>query len=228
MSLCRLLVRAVLCLLSGLSSATDTADDGDWRLTIDGHHRFVFGDQVLQGYVQIPWRVDLEFSIVDGRFAGGSGAARWVDRVSSGSRPVDWFACRLLTGSYLDANLKLREMPRVRFARFPLAGALRDGTVELKPGYSLPGNYLAVRYGCETQREGAGNWFVFATRARNEEGKRQDAKTREQGNAREARVNEVKALPPLEGLSLPLRDGWFFHQGHEEADYFARFQLRRD
>ena len=228
MSLYRLLVWTLLWLLSGLCSAAAAADDGDWRLTIDGHHRFVFGDQVLQGYVQIPWRVELTFSIVDGRFAGGSGVAQWLDRVSSGSRPSGWFNCRLLTGSYLDAGFNLREMPRVRLARFPLAGALRDGTLVIKPGYSLPGNYLAVRYGCESQREGAGNWFVFATRSRNEEGKRQDAETRELGNVREARINEVKALPPLEGLSLPLREGWFFHQGHEEADYFARYRLQRD
>jgi len=204
------------------------AVDGDWRLTIDGYHRFVFGDRVLHGYVQIPWQVELTFSIVEGRFAGGSGAARWLDRVSNGSRPAGWIDCHLLTGSYLDANLKLRQMPRVRFAQFPLAGALQDGTLQLKPGYSPPGNYLAIRFGCDTQQEGAGNWFFFAQRARNEEGKRQDAETREQGKVREARVNEVKALPPLEGLSLPLQDGWFFQQGQEGADYFARFLLQRD
>ena len=201
--------------------------DGDWRLQIEGHHRFVFGDQVLHGYVQIPWEVVLDFSISNGEFRSGVGSARWLDKTVTGSLPPQWIECRLQPGSYLDRNLKMREMPRVRFAKFPLAGALEKGQLQIQPGYQPPGNYLAISYGCDTRNPTASEWFIFATRARDEEGKRQDAETRVAGEHRSVAVREVKSLPPQNGLSLPLQAGWFFQQGSEESEYFAQYRLQR-
>lgn len=206
----------------GLGLAAD-----QWKLTIDGHHRFVFGEPVLNGYVQIPWHVELNFSVEQGRFLSGSGTAGWVNRVSSASVPQDWIACELLAGSYLDAGLNLREMPRLRFSGFPLAGRLEQGVLYLRPGYDQPGNYLAVRYGCRSEQAGAGNWFTFAARARDELGLRQDAQTREAGDQREAWISEVKMIPPSDELVLPLQDGWYFQQGREDSNYFARYRLSK-
>jgi len=218
----------LLCLLilwSGVSSVL--AAEHEWRLTIDGHHRFVFGDRVLHGYVQIPWQVIIDFTTSDGSFVAGAGSARWLDKVSSGSRPQGWIECHLEEGSYLDAGLHMQRMPRVRFAKFPVVGALEDGVLRIAPGYAPPGNYLAIRFGCQSDAPAAHNWFVFATRSRNEEGKRQDAETREQEPHREAVIREVKALPPEGELTLPLQDGWFFQQGKADSDYYAEYRLQR-
>lgn len=222
--------RAMACLLVLLTlpmAQAGYAGAERWRLSISGHHRYIFGDRAIHGYLQIPWEVELQFSLLDGRFSGGSGLARWFDRVEYGSRPQGWIECRLREGSYLDANLRLRKMPRVRFERFPLSGRLEQGVLQLQPGYSPPGNYLAIRYGCESDQAAAGNWFLYASRARNEEGRRQDAETSQQGDHREATISEVKALPPLDGVTLPLREGWHFQQGNEDSAYFARYRLER-
>lgn len=220
--LCVLLLPVLL-----IQAAFAASEDGKWRLNISGHHRFVFGDRVLHGFVQIPWEVSIEFAVRDGVFQRGVGSARWIDKVSTGSRPQGWISCELEEGSYLDAGLHLREMPRVRFAAFPLSGELADGVLKLQPGYQLPGNYLAIRYHCVTEQPAAVEWFLFASRSRNEEGKRQDAELRESGSHREASINEVQVLPPEEGLSLPLRDGWYFQQGDPQANYYARYSLQR-
>jgi hypothetical protein len=68
---------------------------------------------------------------------------------------------------------------------------------------------------------------LFASRSKNEEGKRQDAEINEQGDYRSAVIREVKVLPPNDVVSMPLQDGWSFQQGHQEADYFATYQLTR-
>lgn len=217
------MIRILLLLL--LPSVGMAADH--WKLTIDGHHRFVFGEPVLNGYVQIPWHVELKFSIDQGRFVSGAGSARWVDRVSSGGVPQGWFSCELLSGSYLDASLHLREMPRLRFSGFPLAGKVEQGILYLRAGYEQPGNYLAVRYGCHTDQPGAGNWFTFAARAHDELGLRQDAQTRESAGRREALISEVKIIPPSDALTLPLQEGWYFQQGGEESNFYARYRLSK-
>ncbi len=198
-----------------------------WELKIHGHHRYVFGDVILQGYVQLPWEVSVTFTVDQGQFVAGSGLAQWKGSASMGSHPPQWFNCELLEGSYLDPNLKLLEMPRVRFSRFPIAGVIEQGQLTIRPGYEVPGNYLAIRYGCETRDPGAVEWFLFASRSKNEEGKRQDAEINEQGDYRSAVIREVKVLPPNDVVSMPLQDGWSFQQGHQEADYFATYQLTR-
>ncbi|MGA0936762.1 MAG: hypothetical protein ACO3SM_02080 [Sedimenticolaceae bacterium] len=198
-----------------------------WELKIHGHHRYVFGDVILQGYVQLPWEVSVTFTVDQGQFVAGSGLAQWKGSASKGSHPPQWFNCELLKGSYLDPNLKLLEMPRVRFSRFPIAGVIEQGQLTIRPGYEVPGNYLAIRYGCETRDPGAVEWFLFASRSKNEEGKRQDAEINEQGDYRSAVIREVKVLPPNDVVSMPLQDGWSFQQGHQEADYFATYQLTR-
>jgi hypothetical protein len=198
-----------------------------WELKIHGHHRYVFGDVILQGYVQLPWEVSVSFTVDQGQFVAGSGLAKWKGGATKGSHPPQWFNCELLEGSYLDPNLKLLEMPRVRFSRFPVAGAIEQGQLTIRPGYEVPGNYLAIRYGCETRDPGAIEWFLFASRSKNEEGKRQDAEINEQGDYRSAVIREVKVLPPNDVVSMPLQDGWSFQQGHQEADYFATYQLKR-
>lgn len=214
-------------LLLGIFSLPMIAHAVDWRLTIEGHHRFVFGDRVLHGYVQIPWSVQLDFQVQPDGSIRGVGSARWLDKITTGSRPENWITCGLEQGSYLDSNLRMQETPRVRFARFPLVGQVDGQTLMLKPGYSPPGNYLAVTYACHSQNPTAGNWFVFAQRARNEEGKRQDAQTKEEQHVRNAKISEVKILPPATGLTLPLQEGWFFNEGTQDADYFAQFRLQR-
>jgi len=198
-----------------------------WELKIHGHHRYVFGDVILQGYVQLPWEVSVSFTVDQGEFVAGSGLAQWKGGATKGSHPPQWFNCELLEGSYLDPNLKLLEMPRVRFSRFPIAGTIEQGQLTIRPGYEVPGNYLAIRYGCETRDPGAVEWFLFASRSKNEEGKRQDAEINEQGDYRSAVIREVKVLPPNDVVSMPLQDGWSFQQGHQEADYFATYQLKR-
>ena len=198
-----------------------------WELKIHGHHRYVFGDVILQGYVQLPWEVSISFTVDQGKFVAGSGLAQWQGGATNGSHPPQWFNCELLEGSYLDPNLKLLEMPRVRFSRFPIAGTIEQGQLTIRPGYEVPGNYLAIRYGCETRDPGAVEWFLFASRSKNEEGKRQDAEINEQGEYRSAVIREVKVLPPNDVVSMPLQDGWSFQQGHQEADYFATYQLKR-
>ena len=198
-----------------------------WRLSIDGHHRFVFGEPRLEGYVQIPWEVTIDFTVDGDSFSAGVGNARWLDKVTTGSAPQDWVECHLIAGSFLDADLHLRQLPRVRLARFPVAGAVEGAKLVIKPGYVQPGNYLAIQYSCSSDNPAANEWFLFAQRARNELGKRQDAETREAGDHRSAVVREVKPLPPEGELNLPLLDGWFFQQGTPDADYYARYRLQR-
>jgi len=214
-----------LILLSIIAPSVWAADS--WELKIHGHHRYVFGDVILQGFVELPWEVSVNFTVDQGRFVAGSGLAQWKGGAKKGSHPPQWFSCELLEGSYLDPNLKLLEMPRVRFSRFPIAGDLDQGLLTIRPGYEVPGNYLAIRYGCETRDPGAVEWFLFASRSKNEEGKRQDAEISEKGNYRSAVIREVKVLPPNDVISLPLQDGWSFQQGHQDADYFAVYELKR-
>jgi len=214
-----------LILLSIIAPSVWAADS--WELKIHGHHRYVFGDVILQGFVELPWEVSVNFTVDQGRFVAGSGLAQWKGGAKKGSHPPQWFSCELLEGSYLDPNLKLLEMPRVRFSRFPIAGDLDQGLLTIRPGYEVPGNYLAIRYGCETRDPGAVEWFLFASRSKNEEGKRQDAEINEQGDYRSAVIREVKVLPPNDVISLPLQDGWSFQQGHQDADYFAIYELKR-
>jgi len=214
-----------LILLSIIAPSVWAADS--WELKIHGHHRYVFGDVILHGFVELPWEVSVNFTVDQGRFVAGSGLAQWKGGAKKGSHPPQWFSCELLEGSYLDPNLKLLEMPRVRFSRFPIAGDLDQGLLTIRPGYEVPGNYLAIRYGCETRDPGAVEWFLFASRSKNEEGKRQDAEISEKGNYRSAVIREVKVLPPNDVISLPLQDGWSFQQGHQDADYFAVYELKR-
>lgn len=199
----------------------------DWRLIIEGNHRYIYGDRALQGYVEIPWEVIIDFSVEQGQVLGAIGSARWLDKPNYGSVPANWFACELRNGSYLDANLRMLQMPRVRYSRFPLSGRVSDGLLELKPGYEAPGNYLAVTYGCQSDNPIAGNWFVFAQRARNEEGKRQDAETSTKGDHRQAQVSEVKLLPPAAAIQLPLDERWRFVQGARGEGDWAEYRLLR-
>ncbi len=207
----------------GLAAAAET----HWELRIEGEHRLVFGEPVLNGSIRIPWRVVLRFTEEDGWFRHGQGRAEWLQGVTAASEPPGWIRCKLHQGSYLDAGLHLRELPHIRFDRFPLAGRIDEGAVSLRPGYDIRGNYLAVSYHCETDNPSVSNWFLFAERARNEEGKQQDADKLEIPPHREALVREVKPLPPLGIVRLPLQDGWFFEQGDEEADFHARWSLHR-
>lgn len=218
-------LRSLILLLSALWLSPAVA--GQWRLTIEGHHRFVFGERPLHGYVQIPWEVQIEFRVQQGEFSAGVGSARWLERVTTGGRPDGWIDCHLEPGSFLDAGLHLQQMPRVRLARFPVAGALEGDSLQLVPGYEPPGNFLAIQYSCTTDRPAAEEWFTFAQRARNEEGKRQGAETSERNGRRSAMVREVKTLPPGGPLTLPLQDGWYFREGTPDAVYFAQYRLQR-
>lgn len=229
-SVCRVLLWGALalpCALHAVPQSHAAEGDGTWRLEIAGHQTFLFGEPTLGGGIRIPWGVVIDFDVSAGRFGVGSGTARWLDRVAAVSRPAGWFDCAQVQGSYLDSNLALHETPRVRFAAFPVAGGLRDGRIELRPGYQPPGNYLAVTYRCETQKPGADNWFALAERGKQVLGKRQDVETRRSGDTQTARVREVAALPPEGTLDLPLLDGWSFAQGDATSDRLVRYSLRR-
>ena len=222
------IIRAAgLFLLTVVGRADAVSVDGSWQLQISGHHSFVFGESGFGGGVRIPWEVLIRFDISDGEYLLGSGSARWLGWEETVSRPGGWFDCRQVEGTYLDSNLNMHETPRVRFSGFPVAGSVEAGRVRLQPGYSAPGNYLAVTYECLTDNPGADNWFVFAERGKQVLGKRQDAETRSDADGLAARVREVAPLPPESGLDLPLLDGWTFAQGSEEGDRLVRFELRR-
>ena len=220
-------IRWVAVLICCLCAAPALASDGRWRLSIEGHQAFVFGEAFLGGGVRMRWEAVIEFRVRQGQYESGSGRARWLEPAEPISRPEGWFDCRQVEGSYLDSNLRLHETPRVRFAAFPVAGAVSNGRVTLDPGYEPPGNYLAVTYGCETDEPAADNWFGFAERGKQVLGKRQDVETQHDGDRRSARIREVASLPPEGALDLPLRDGWAFSQGSDDSDRAVRFMLRR-
>jgi hypothetical protein len=217
-----------LALLSATTAASTRPDvDGFWRLTLIGHQTFIFGDDFVGGGLRVPWRVALEFQVVNGSYRLGHGRAEWIDELAPYSRPAGWFDCRKVYGTYLDSNLVLHETPRVRLGAFPVAGDLRDGRVRLKPGYRSPGNYVAVTYECETSEPAANNWFGFAERGKQVLGKRQDVETRQDGDYRWVRVREVAGLPPDAQIDLPLQDGWAFERGEADGHWHVSYRLQR-
>jgi hypothetical protein len=223
----QMLFRAGIGLLLLVGKASGAALDGGWQLVIEGQQAFVFGEPGFGGGIRIPWRVVIEFEVQQGRYRIGSGSARWLGPPAPLSRPRGWFDCRQVEGSYLDSNLVMHETPRVRFARFPVAGQVIDGRVRLEPGYESPGNYLAVTYRCVTEHPGADNWFALAERGKQVLGKRQDSETRSEAGRHTARVREVAALPPEARLDLPLQDGWTFSQGTADGVSSASYELKR-
>ena len=218
---------AVLLVLLAWPTAAAPPIDGRWELRIEGHQAFVFGEQGFGGGIRIPWEVVIQFRIENGTFGVGSGSARWIERTTALSAPPGWFDCRRVDGTYLDSNLKMHATPRIRFAAFPVAGAVVDGRVEIQPGYRPPGNYLAVTYRCETRNAIAENWFDVAERAKQVHGKRQDVETRVDGVYRVARVREVAPLPPERRVDLPLEDGWYFAEGTEVSERHVSYRLQR-
>ena len=212
-------------LLVGPLAAADV--DGRWRLTITGHHTYLFGEPQLGAGLRMPWEVVIGFQVRDGEFALGSGRARLTGEAEPLSHPPGWLTCRQVGGTYLDSSLTLHETPRIRFAVFPLAGELDGQAVTLRPGYQPPGNYLAVTYECETRDERAGNWFAFAERGKQVLGKRQDAERRVDGDHRHVRVREVISLPPEGSLTLPLVDDWQFTRGSPDDNSWISYRLRR-
>lgn len=226
------MLRNILCvaglgLLFLVGKAAGGSLDGGWRLKIEGHQTFVFGESGFGGGIRIPWEVVIEFKVEHGRYLIGSGSARLSGPSAPLSRPGGWFDCRLVKGSYLDSNLVMHETPRVRFAGFPVAGQVVDGRVQLEPGYGSPGNYLAVTYECASAHTTADNWFTVAERGKQVMGKRQDAETRNDGDVQVARVREVGSLPPESRLDLPLQDGWTFSQGSYDDTSLVKYDLRR-
>jgi hypothetical protein len=194
---------------------------------IQGHQTFVFGEPGFGGGIWIPREVVIEFEVQCGRYRIGIGSARWLGPPAPLSRPHGWFDCRQVDGSYLDSNLVMHETPRVRFARFPVAGQVVDGRVHLEPGYESPGNYLAVTYRCVTEHPGADNWFALAELGKQVLGKRQDSETRSEAGWHPARVREVAVLPPEARLDLPLQDGWNFFQGTADGVSSVSYELKR-
>ena len=218
------------CLLLAALLATTAnvlAAEAQWRLQIDGHQRFVFGEAGFGGGVQLSWEVTIDFLVEDGEFRVGSGRARWHGDVLPLSAPADWFDCRSVEGTYLDSNLALHHTPRVRFAAFPVAGRVADGRVELQPGYEPPGNYLAVTFECVSRFPATDNWFEVAERGKQVLGKRQDAERRTGSALPAVRVREVAALPPESSLDLPLVDGWEFSQGGADSGRRWTYRLLR-
>jgi hypothetical protein len=213
-----------LALVLGLPALAQ-AGDGQWRLDIDGHNTYLYGEPQLGGGLRIGWRVVVRFAISGGEFSVGHGTAEMDGEPVPLSYPPGWVACRDVEGSYLDSNLKLHRTPRIRFSRFPVAGAVEGDAVSLQPGYGAPGNYLAVTYECTLQDERGDQWFALAERGKQVMGKRQDAERRSQGDRQHVRVREVVGVPPETEVTLPLVDGWQFSSGSPDAAIWVRYRL---
>lgn len=208
--------------------AMSADSDGRWRLTINGHNTYYYGEPQLGGGLRVPWEVVIRFRIEDAMFTTGSGSAQMTGQPLALSHPPGWVHCEQVQGSYLDSSLTLHETPRVRFSAFPVAGELVDNEIVLRPGYRPPGNYLAVTYECVLHDSRASHWFALAERGKQVLGKRQDAEKRVEGERLSARVREVVVLPPETGLTLPLRDGWHFVRGSEEDGRQVEYRLQRE
>ena len=223
----RSLLITALGVMVGLTDAAAASTDGRWQLSISGHYTFVFGDRELTSGLRIPWESEIEFSIRDGHYELGYGRSRWLPPATSVSHPAGWFSCALSAGTFLDRSLRMQETPWVRYPAFPVAGALENGLITLKPDVQPPGNYLALTYHCESDEPIAHEWFMFAARGRQEEGRRQDAVTQQRDTHRSAENKEVRPIPPRGAMELPLRDGWLFKEGDAQALDSVTYQLRR-
>ena len=201
--------------------------DGRWQLSITGHYTFVFGDRELTAGLRIPWESKIEFSVQDGHYTVGFGRSRWLPQVTSVSHPAGWFSCKLSSGTFLDRSLRLQETPWIRYPAFPVAGVLENGLLTLKPDMRPPGNYLALTYRCESDEPYAHEWFMFASRGRQEEGRRQDAVTQQRESHRNADIKEVRPIPPRGAMTLPLREDWSFKEGDAAALDSVTYQLQR-
>lgn len=221
-----------LLVLASLPSIADPASGTDndlerWRLSIEGHRTFVFGDGRLGAGLRIRWRSEIRFVLKAGEFLSGRGESAWIAPVENYSHPPSWFECRLTDGTFLDRNLKLRHTPWVRYPQFAVAGRVNDSEVELLPAMTGPGNFLAVTYRCQSDNPIADNWFTFAARARQEGGRRQDANTGREGDRRWAEIKEVRLIAPNAGLRLPLRDGLVLAVGAHDSLDRTEYRLQR-
>jgi hypothetical protein len=214
------------CCTLGAVLAADAAD-GRWRLIISGHQTFVYGDQILAGGLRVPWETVIDFKVAGGRYQLGQGRARWLGEVQPYSQPPGWFHCELTEGTYLDRSLHLQETPWVRYQAFPVAGAIDNGNVVLRADLEPPGNYLALTYRCESDNPAAVEWFPFASRGRQEQGRRQDAVRQTDGDHRSVAIREVGPLPPAGTLTLPLREGWFLRVGADDELDSVTYRLER-
>lgn len=201
--------------------------DGHWKLTIEGHHDFVYGDFRLAGWLRLPWQVEITFDIKHGQWLNGTGKSYWQQTSTSSSQPKEWVSCQLINGTYMNASMSIQKTPHMRFPAFPVSGQLKNGLLSIEPGYQDPWNYLAVTYRCHTDIQIADNWFTFAERAKQEEGKRQNADTRIQGKTRFAKIKEVKLIPPEGTLTIPLQHGWSFTTGNDKTHFRAKYSLKR-
>lgn len=200
-----------------------------WRLSIEGHRTFAFGDQRLSAGLRMSWRGEIRFVIRDGQFLSGQGEMAWVAPAEEHSHPPQWFDCRLSDGTFLDRHLNLRDTPWVRYPKFRVSGQVNDRELLLRPALSLPGNFVAVTYHCETDNPIAENWFAFAARARQEGGFRQDAVTGRDGDHRWAEIKELRLIPPRSTLSLalPLREGQVLAIGDRDTLDRTEYRLQR-
>lgn len=221
-------IRAAIVLFLSWQTAVAAEVDGRWILTITGHNTYLYGEPTLGGGLRMPWEVAIRFQVRDGIYLTGSGRA-WLDGDAIAfAQPPGWAECRAVSGSYLDSSLNMHETPRIRFAVFPVAGEIDQGEVVLQPGYTPPGNYLAVTYECATDDLRAIEWFDRAERGKQVMGKRQDAEKRIDGERRYVRVREVIPLPPEVSLALPLIDGWHFALGAPDDARWTEYRLRRE
>jgi hypothetical protein len=198
-----------------------------WRLSIEGHRTFVFGDGRLGAGLRIRWRSEIRFVLKAGEFLSGRGESAWLKPVQKYSHPPGWFDCRLTDGTFLDRNLKLRHTPWVRYPEFAVAGRVSGEGVELLPAMGGPGNFIAVTYRCQSDSPIADNWFPFAARARQEGGRRQDASTGQEGDRRWAEIKEVRLIAPNSSLHLPLREGLVLALGDRDGLDRTEYRLQR-
>ncbi|MGB5611083.1 MAG: hypothetical protein WBM67_00380 [Sedimenticolaceae bacterium] len=103
LSMARRLATALAFLAVSAPHAAVAVGDGAWRLTIEGHQTFLFGEPRLSGGIRIPWEVVIEFEVRQGEYGLGSGSARWLGNEETLSRPPGWFACSQVDGTYLDS-----------------------------------------------------------------------------------------------------------------------------
>ena len=200
-----------------------------WALDISGEQRFSYGDHRIQGSVTLPWKVEINFSIdeTNKEFLVGFGRASFEKKPQYNSIPENWIQCEIQDGTFLTAGLKEVSLPTIRFEKFPIGGEILGEKILLKPGFDAPGNYLAVKYKCKTDKPAAVEWFDFAKMAKEEQGKRQSAWETVKENHREVLISEVKIIPPQDAIEIPLQNGWSFSQGTDDSEFKVNYNLKK-
>lgn len=122
----------------------DKKKEERWRFTIDGWNTLYFGGNFLAGGLRVYIRLSVDFTIKDGRYAGGSGTASFTKFVNH-TKPAGVYQCDPIKGTYLDKKLGQHQVPFIRYRTFGVPGSASSTSASL----NLPlENDYAVRFDC--------------------------------------------------------------------------------